>query len=334
MLSYTPVYNDFGQVVGYRWRNKQGVEQTTPVAGSAPWAAQPVPPPPPRRDLSRFDRLGTYSRSRFGAGAPDLPTGQPSPWTTNYQMSGTPFGQSGSSSQQSSSNLPLAKQLYQKFAGNVQGNLSGSPTDQDYTQSDRAYNAAQRAYDRTLQEQAKVNALQANPIWALPPQGVSEADYGYWSNLPLAQLAYLTRGTEGRDKFTTSPNRLSAAMQRTGNSLQNLDAATLLSNLFSANRNSALGRSLQVQQAPDFRFDDQGLFQGTKEGKWKWAPASQQAAAMQSYLSAIYGTQYPTAQQQPAMDYVNKLIDQWAARAYSKQNPGSLINWLGSRMGY
>ena len=338
MLAYTPVRNEYGQVIGYKWRNKFGKEETTPVAAS-PWQASPVPPAPPRADLSRFQRLSMYNRSRFGASTPTLPDGTPSPWNTNYQMTGNPAAGAGVPQQQgagntSSSSGPLAKQLYAKFAGNVQSAAGGSPTDQDYTQSDRAYNAAQRAYDRNMQQRAASSTLQANPIWALPPSSVSEADYGYWSNLPLGQLTYLQRGTSGPDRFGDSPNRLENAMQRTANSMQNMDATTLLSNLFGANRNSAVGRSFQAQQMPDYRFDDQGLFQGVKDGKWKWAPASQQAGVMQSYLNAIYGTQYPEAQQQPAMNYVNRLIDQWAARAYGKNNPGSLINWLGTRMGY
>ncbi len=314
MLAYTPIRNEFGQVVGYKWRNKFGQEETTQaVQGS--WGQVPVPPPPPRRDLNRFDRLSTVSRSRFGFADPTVPAAAAPPPAPSNTM-------------------PLAKQLYQKFSGNVQGSLSGNPTDQDYTQSDRAYNAAQRQWENVLQDRAQTSSLQANSMWALPPQGVSEADYSYWRNAPLTQLAYLTQGASGKDRFTDNANRLARGIRTTANSMQSMSADDLLANLFGANRGSALGRSFQTQQQPNFRFDDNGLFQGMKEGKWNWAPASQQAAAMQSYLGAIYGTQYSPELQQPAMDYVNRLIDQWASRSYNKRNPGSLINWLGSQMGY
>ncbi len=327
MTGYTPVYNEFGQLVGYRWKNKFGQEQTSPVAGGT-WGAVPVPPPPPvaPRDMTRRDRLFGVARKQDPAQPPA------SPWSTNYQLTGTPWDQQ--QQQSSSENLPLAKQLYQKFAGNVQGNLSGNPTDQDYTQSDRRYNAASRAWEQTLNKRAEVSALQANPMWALPPSTVSEADYNWWGQLPLGQLAMLTQGATGPDRFSESANRMERAMRQTANSYQNLDASTLLANLFGANRNSALGRAFQTQAEPNFRTDDNGIFQGMKEGKWQWSPASQQAGVMQSYLNAIYGTQYPQAQQQPAMDYVNRLINQWASRQYGRNKPGSLINWLGNQMGY
>lgn len=348
---FQPVTDANGQTIGYSYVDVNGVTQFVPVVGMPANFMQSTLPPPPAPPASPPTTMGWLSadgRDQFAPRGYSTPAPSSNAFGAPSQP-GAGFG--GPAASQGAG----AGGYYQKFAGlnaKLRGQAgeaadtvrakatgtydSGYPTDADYARSERLMNKDYRQDDRYATQVQRSQALFANPIAALNPD-MSRRDYAYFSQAPLTQLAFLTQGAAGKDKWTTNHRRFGNAVQGMANNLENgmsFQRDSLMQNLFNPGARSALARSFMTLQQGDPRYDKNGLYQGTRRDKWQWAPASTQADTMRSYMSAIYNTTTAPQFRTPAMNYVNQLIDQWVGRAYADQKPGSLQDWLGSQLGY
>lgn len=342
---FQQVTDSAGQVIGYSYVGPDGRQQFVPVVGAP--VAPPAPPPPPVPAAPRFNWLSSEQRDIYA------PRGYPAP-----PQPSTPFGApaqpgagfGGPGAQQGAG----GNGYYQKFAGlnakfRGQANAmadtvtskatgtydAGYPTDADYARSERMMKRDMRQDDRYAKDYQDAQALFGTPYNALGD--MSRRDYAYWSQTPLTQLTFLTQGATGKDRFTANHRRFGNAVQGLAGQMENgleFQRDSLMQNLFNPGRRSALARSFMTLQQGDPRYNKDGLYQGTKNDRWRWAPASTQADVMRSYLSGIYDVTTPVQFRQPAMNYLNQLIDQWVSRSYADQKPGSLQDWLGSQIGY
>lgn len=348
---YQPVTDQYGQVVGYNYVDGYGQQQFVPIVGmpadfmqSSLPPSPPPPAPPPTMGWLSGDRRDQYAPRGY------QPPEQPQNAFGAPTQPGAGFG--GPAAAQGAA----GNGYYQKYAGlnaKLRGQAteaadtvrakatgtydSGMPTDADYARSEHRYNKDMRQDQRYAKQVQSSQALFANPTWAFKPGDLSRRDYSYLSQTPLTQLAFLTQGATGKDRWTTNDKRFGNVVQGMANSMDNgmeFQQDSLMQNLFNPGRKSALARSFMALQQGDPRYDKNGIYLGSRKDKFQWAPATTQADAMRSYLSAIYSTTTAPQFQQPAMNYVNQLIDQWASRAYSDKKPGSLQQWLGNQMGY
>lgn len=351
---YQPVTDRNGQVTGFTYTDAQGRQQFVPAVGTQQTAG---------RSPAIGGRLGgLMQQQRFNSNAFGGQSAAPQPgngflFGGNVTPPAPPMGLPGGAPQPGGQAAPRAggggSPLYQKFygkfsamgdelRGNVEAMAAGEPlgpTDAAYRAGDRRMRMDSRQAARDLQARSKAAALFANPYYAV--DGVAEGTLGYGDQdyfraQPLTQLAFLTEGAQGRDRWSDNARRFGQAVDRTAQQLGNgggYDMNVLLGNLFSMRNNSALGRSFMQPTAGEARYDKYGIYQGAGRTTWDWAPATTQGDTMRSYLSAIY-SQMPPNGRQPAMNYVNRLIDQWVAQNLNKKNAPPLYRWLGTQMGY
>lgn len=341
---YRPVTDRSGQVIGFEYADAQGRTQFVPAVGQA--QGRPGP----------GGRLGALQRRQFDSpafgGAAASPSAAP-----QFMFGGNvapPAAPAPAAPQFGAQSAPErgAGGLYGKFAGKFRGmgdELRGNveamaggeglyPDDADYRRGDRLMKTDMRQAERDMLARQKAGAYFANPYYAVDGYGsMGTASQDYYRNQPLTQLTFLMQGAAGKDRFSDNAKRFSNAVNRTAGALGAGMAPsqdTLLQALFNPGVNSAVGRSFKTPTAGEARYDRAGIYQGTGRTQWDWAPATQQAEAMRSYLSAIYGTTARPSSQQPAMSYVNRLIDQWVAQNIGKRSPKPLYRWLSDRMGY
>lgn len=345
---YRPVSDRSGQVIGFEYADAQGRTQFVPAVGQAP------------RGPAMGGRLGGLQQ-RFQSGAFGGQSAAPGA-SPQFMFGGdvapppqatpqfAPAPQAAGGTQERSGGSPLYQKLYGKFQGigqelrgNVEAMAAGEPlgpTDAAYRAGERRMTTDMRAAERDMLARQKAGALFANPYYAI--EGVDrgllgDATADWYRTQPLTQLTFLTQGANGRDRFSDSARRFGQAVNRTADSLgagAMPGQTELLAALFNPGNNSALERSFQMPEAGEARYDKYGIYRGTGRTRWDWAPAPSQAEAMRSYLSAIYGTTMRPSAQQPAMTYVNRLIDQWVAQNMNKNSPAPLYRWLAQRMGY
>ena len=350
---YQPVTDRAGMVVGYQYVDASGQRQFVPAVG-----AQQQPGPAGGR-LAGLAQRQRFGGPQFGAGPSAAPSPVAAPAAPQFMFGGNtptppaaPAGPSAMGGQERSGGggSPLYQKLYGKFQGigqelrgNVEAMAAGEPlgpTDAAYRAGDRRMTADMRAAERDMQARAKASGLIANPYYAV--NGVAEGTLGtatqdWFRNRPLSQLTFLMQGANGNDRFSDNARRFGQAVNRTADQLASgygPSQTELMAALFNPSRSSALGRSFQMPVAGEAKYDQYGIYRGTRRTQWDWAPATSQAEAMRSYLSAIYGTTTRPSSQQPAMTYVNRMIDQWVAQNLNKNSPAPLYRWLGQQMGY
>lgn len=336
---YQPVTDRTGQVIGYQYAGADGRQQFVPAVGvqdaqqrggmlrmqGLMQRSRPIAAPAPQQNGFMFG--GNVS-------APPPPTGQP-------QMGST---------QERSGGSPLYQKFYAKFStmgDQLRGQLDGSappdtgiPTQADYRRGQRDQKLDMRAAQREADARAQATQAFANPYLMLDGWGqgmIGNATQDWYRAQPLTELTFLTQGVNGRDRFSTNADRFGGAVNRTAGLLGSGNMPTygeLMASLFNPSRNSAVGRSFQLPEAGKIAYDKNGIYQGQRRTTWDWAPAATQADQMRRYLAAVYQTGMRPSAQQPAMTYVNRLIDQWVAQNMQKNSAPPIFRWLGTQLGY
>lgn len=337
---YQPVTDRSGQVTGYSYTDAQGRQQFVPAVGMQT----------PRNPMQRM-QMGMQA-SRFGGqvAAPSMTPQQGFMFGGNVAPPAPPAGMQQPEQQRSAGGSPMYQKFYSKFSGmgdelrgNVEAMASGAglpPTEADYRRGERRQKMDMRDAAQQAKRQAQAMQGFANPYlmldgWA--EGSIGNATQDWYREQPLTELTFLMQGASGRDRFSDNSRRFGNAVNRTASMLaagNDPTYDTLMANLFNPGNNSAVGRSFQLPEAGRIRYDQNGIYQGQGRTTWDWAPAATQADQMRRYLQAIYQTSLRPSAQTPAMSYVNRLIDQWAAQHMNKNSAPPIFRWLGQRLGY
>lgn len=343
---YQPITDRSGQVTGYSYTDAEGRQQFVPAVG--------VQNAQQRGASLRMQQL--MQRNRFG-GQVAAPATQPQQFmfgggvTPPTPPAGMPGGQPQMGTQErSGGGSPLYQKFYGKFSamgdelrGRVEGMASGAgamPTEADYRRGERRQKMDMRQAGQEAKDLAQGTQAFANPYLLI--DGVAQGSIGnatmdWYRNLPLTELTLLSQAAGGKDRLSTNSRRFGNAVNQTVGMLNTTgmpSQQSLMEALFSPSRNSTVGRMFQLPEAGKIRYDQNGIYQGQGRTTWDWAPAATQADQMRRYLQAIYQTTARPSSQAPAMTYVNRLIDQWAAQHMNKNSAPPIFRWLGQQLGY
>ena len=336
---YQPVTDRNGQITGYSYMGADGRQQFVPAVGMQQ----------PRGMMGRMQmnmqapRFGGQSATPMGPQQGFMFGGNVAPPPPAPTMQQPTQERSGGGS-------PMYQKFYSKFSGmgdelrsNVEAMAAGEslgPTEADYRRGERRQKMDMRQASQDAKRQAQAMQGFANPYLMLDGWAEGQIGFGtqdWYRQQPLTELTFLTQGAAGRDRFSDNARRFGGAVNRTADMLAAGSEPTydaLMANLFNPGNNSAVGRSFQLPEAGRIRYDQNGIYQGQGRTTWDWAPAATQADQMRRYLQAVYQTSYRPTAQTPAMSYVNRLIDQWAAQHMNKNSAPPIFRWLGQQLGY
>lgn len=342
---YQPVTDRTGQVTGYQYTDAQGRQQFVPAVG--------VQNAQQRGAGLRMQQL--MQQNRYG-GQVAAPATQPQQFmfgggiTPPTPPAGAPGGQPQMGTEERSGGSPLYQKFYSKFSamgdqvrsqaeGIASGDM-GMPTEADYRRGEKRQKMDMRSAAQETKDRAQAMQGFANPyllINGVDTGSIGNATMDWYRGLPLTELTLLSQAVGGKDRFSTDSRRFGNAVNQTVGMLNTTgmpSQSSLMDALFNTGRNSTVGRMFQLPEAGKIRYDQNGIYQGQGRTTWDWAPAATQADQMRRYLQAVYQTTARPSAQAPAMNYVNRLIDQWAAQHMNKNSAPPIFRWLGQQLGY
>lgn len=270
------------------------------------------------------------------------------PWKNNFELNvfgdqgapGNPFEGSpdwaprggwnnagNSGGYNSSGDLPLARQLYQKYAGKF-GQAAG--TDADYEAQRRQQNADYRKSNRDFTDYQNALAMRQNPIWGLRDYLGSQSayegpEYDLYNSMPLQGLQYLLNAKANASKFD-SPDKYQKQLQKMykeidkSNEEWNYDQ--LMKSMWSGGKNSVMTSLFQNRPQPEAKYDSAGNYTGMQADKPSWANPMQQMGSMNTLLSSVYGMTMDPNSAATWAEYADRQMAEWANKQY-RRNPNN-----------
>lgn len=273
-----------------------------------------------------------YPQDQYDSGGPaPLPD---LPWKNSQPMFDPFFGNppfNPFQQQQQQQNTPLAKQLYQKYAGKFgtgAGSYGGSSS---YGSSGQGrQNADFRQAERQYTDYQNALAMQQNPIWGLRDYLGNQDDYegpayDLFNSMPLQGLQYLLNAKDNASKFQ-DPGKYQKQLQQmykeigTSNDEWNYDQ--LMKSLWSGGKKSVMTSLFQTPGQPEAQYDSSGGYTGMKTPKPSWANPAQQMASMNMLLGSVYNTTMDPNSAATWSAYADRQMADWANKQY-RRNPNN-----------